>query len=276
MAKKKKPPPPEEHGESAPLWIVSFCDLVMVMLGFFVIMAAGNPPDIRFDPEYADIVAAVKQAFKYKPRSDSTDPIDLRILMGAINKKKGRHKDGAGKRGEALRHIDGLVGKYDLVTTVRPGTQQTIGGVIRFQKDSAEITPEVKPILQNIASKIRGHTNVFLVKGHTSRDEEYRLGRSGVKLAYQRAQAVVSRLVALGVDEKSLRIVVCDDKEPLREDAYEEADHQVNRRVEVVSTEALVSDYHGAKDDKKEQTSANILDVEQNGPARPAAPPGSH
>jgi len=254
--KKKKGGEEEETGESAPLWIVSFADLVVLLMSFFVIMSAGNPKNIAFDPEFADVVAAIKKAFKYIPPAGSTDPIDMRILMGALKSKAGKNKDKGttGKKGEADQHITGVTGKDDLVTTVRVGTQTTIGGVIPFAKDSSELTSETLPILMQIAEQIRGHTNVFHVKGHTSSDEEYRLRGVSRDLAFERATAVVIRLIALGIPAKSLRPQSCRAFEPLKEGVYSEAALSVNRRVEVIATESLVSEFRGERPHLPAQT----------------------
>jgi hypothetical protein len=34
----KKPPPPEEKGEQAPLWIISFADMISLLMAFFVML----------------------------------------------------------------------------------------------------------------------------------------------------------------------------------------------------------------------------------------------
>ena len=102
MARKKSklPPLPEEREEKAPLWMITFCDLVLVMLGFFVIMAAGNPPSrAQYDPEYADVVASVKKAFKYVPKVGSTDPIDLRIINSMRKESRGKDSGPSGRKG---------------------------------------------------------------------------------------------------------------------------------------------------------------------------------
>jgi len=256
MAKKqKKPPPPEPEGESAPLWIISFCDLVMVMLGFFVIISAAAPPKLEYDPDWNAVVVAIKKAFKYIPNVDSDDPIDIQMVMGALkSNRKGRGDSGtSGKRGEAMHNVTGLAGTHDLVTTIRMGTQVTIAGAISFQKDSAKVAPEELPKILNIADTIRGHTNIFIIKGHTSRDEQYRLKGEDRSLSDARAKQVRLRLIAAGIAPEALRTQDCFDYEPLKVGAYSEIDHQINRRVEVLATEASVNDFRGEKEQPQQQ-----------------------
>lgn len=264
----KLPPLSEQQEEKAPLWIISFCDLVLVMLGFFVIMAAGNPPSrAQYDPEYADVVASVKKAFKYVPKAGSTDPIDLRIMSSMRKESRGQGSGASGRNGQTYYPVHGQAGRYNTVTTVRTGMQTTIGGVIQFEKDSAQVTSDALPALTQIADQIRGHTNVFHVKGHSSCDEEFRIRGTSKDLGYQRARAIVQRLVALGVASESLRAVSCGAYEPVQQDAYAEEDYKVNRRVEVIATEALVIDYHTGGADIPAESSRRTLDAGQQSDA---------
>jgi chemotaxis protein MotB len=263
MAHKPPPPPEEEKGESAPLWIISFADLVTLMLSFFVILAAGNNGASKpaNSEDLTDLAAAIRTAFRYLPPEHSNDPIDMKILLNSLKNQRG--KGGAGSKGEADQRIDGAVGLDDRVTTIRTGSQTTMGGAILFDKDSAEIRPEAVPTLTQILGAMRGHTNVFVVKGHTSRDEEYQLRGSGRDLAYERANAVVARLVSLGVSRETLRAQSCRDYEPRIERAYSEAAQASNRRVEVIATEELVSELRG--DPKNNTPDANEVPTSRPG-----------
>ncbi len=246
MAEKKPKQEEESGGESAPIWVISFADLVTLLMSFFVILAAGNPKDVVYDPEFAEIVAAIKKAFKYLPPANSKDPVDLIILRQLSKLKKNKGNNGnTGKPGESHTKVDGMSGRNEMVTTIRTGTQTTIGSVIPFAKGSSRLYSDSIPILENIARQIKGHTNVFVVKGHTSRDEEYALRNSDKDLAYERAKTVVRELVKLGVPRQALRIQSCRDFEPLKQGAYNEVSRSVNRRVEVIATESLISEYKG-------------------------------
>ena len=238
-SKKKGGGEHEEAGESAPLWMISFADLVVLLMSFFVIISVGNTRSVEYDPEFAQIIAAIKKAFGYIPPADSTDPVDLAILHGFIKMQKQRKGPGGGTNdgnaGESRTRVEGVEGRFSEVTTVREGKLLTVGGAIPFDKESSDLTPDSVPILVDIARKIGGHTNVFMVKGHTSRDEEYHLRGSGQNLSFERAKAVFDRLIALGVERESLRVEICWDTEPLKEGTYSEMALAANRRVEVVA-----------------------------------------
>jgi chemotaxis protein MotB len=239
----------EEHGEG---WIVSYSDLMTLLMGFFVVLCAmSGPKDAKTDPEFADLIAAIRKAFKYVPPADSKDPIDLKLLLAKLKNIKGKSGT-SGQKGEAVKNSQGMTGRHDLVTTVRTGSQTTIGGVVPFEAENSGLSELADVTIRIIANQIRGHTNVFVVKGHTSRDEEYKLQNSKRDLAYERATAVMLRLVELGVAREALRVESCRDFEPRKEGAYSEVSRSDNRRAEVIATEALVSEYQG------EKTSENI------------------
>jgi flagellar motor protein MotB len=105
--------------------------------------------------------------------------------------------------------------------------------------------PETTPTIARIAEIVRGYTNVFVVKGHTTPDEERRAVAEKRDLGYERANAVTAALVAQGVARTSLRVQSCRDYEPRAEAAYSDASRAANRRVEVFATEALVSEFQG-------------------------------
>ncbi len=237
MSENKKAAEAEEHGESAPLWIISFADLVTLTLSFFVILAAGAPKKADKDPEFAGVAAGVKMAFDYVPAEDSTDPIDV-----IVRKLRSGHGDYP-KDGDVSERTEGVVGRNDLVKTIRTGTQITLGGPIPFAKDSAELSPEAAKTVAHIAGLIKGHANVFLVKGHASRDEELQEGGARRDLGYQRAQVVAAKLAEAGVPKDALRVQSCRDYEPIKEGVYTDDGRAVNRRVEVYSTEAFVNEF---------------------------------
>lgn len=262
MLHKKKHEESHEEG-----WIVSFADLMCLMMSFFVIMAAGNPKDVKMDPEFAEVVAAIKQAFHYLPPAASNDPVDLQILLNQLKSQKGRGGDG--KKGDAFNDNEGAIGRYDQITTVRTGTQITMGGQISFERDSAELTAEGALRLSQVAQRVKGHTNIFVIKGHTSKDEEQALAGTGRDLGYERAGAAIARLVSLGLGREYLRVQSCRDYEPLKEAAYSQAEQALNRRVEIVATESLISEVRGPKGDTGQKKPP------RGAPASQAAPPAN-
>src|SRR5579863_160852 len=72
--------------EECPEWIFTFADLVMLMMGFFVILWVLKPsanPEKRPDGEVLpiELLAKIREAFDYLPDPTSKDPVDMYMIM---------------------------------------------------------------------------------------------------------------------------------------------------------------------------------------------------
>lgn len=234
MAIKKKPPH-EEHAEG---WIVSFADLMTLMMSFFVVLFAlkesGSPA------KSMEITAAIKAQFGYEPPVDSTDPLDLAVMrlkgMGSnLDKHAGRAEDPP----------KGVDGQSPEVTTIRVGKEITSGTYITFEAGASEPDAASLKTIRKIADMLKGYNNVLLVKGHVSSDEVAMRpdDPNGMGLSYKRATVVGEYLKQFGIDGRVIRPVACGPFEPLKVQVYDQNNLRQNRRVEVYSTESTVSDY---------------------------------
>src|ERR1700733_1083567 len=87
--------------EECPEWIFTFVDLVMLMMGFFVILWVLKPPAGKQGSSDAEATEAqrvwmqtvgeIRKAFDYVPNPASKDPIDMMML----NPKARGTKEGA-------------------------------------------------------------------------------------------------------------------------------------------------------------------------------------
>ena len=85
-----------------------------------------------------------------------------------------------------------------------------------------------------------GHRMIIEVRGHVSVVEATRHEPRGMELSYERAMTVAQALTASGVDWHQIRIIACGDADPLVAEAYDEAQHRENRRVEIITTDDVV------------------------------------
>ncbi len=136
--------PHEEH-EGAPEWLISFADMVMLMMGFFVILFAlnvqpkgGNPggageeaEGVALSPAQLDYVIALRRAFNNPVDPMGMDPDDARLR----ERMKASEQGGAGESRDA-----GTAGKDKNVTTVRPGERSARGTNVMFGSGSANLS----------------------------------------------------------------------------------------------------------------------------------------
>jgi chemotaxis protein MotB len=239
MAMKKKEAAPEPAGESAPMWIVSFADLVTLMMSFFVVLYALKQGG---EKQQLETAAAIRAVFDGNvPAIDSPSEFDQLIrrykgLPGPAYQNNGGH---------APKPTDGASGLDMSVTTIREGKQIVTGTRITFDFNSVTVDASGLDAIKQIADKVRGQTNILFVKGHVAADEIAVRpdDPEGMSLSYLRANQVIEEFVKAGMDKKVLRPLPCGAYEPIRTGGSDTAAQKINRRVEVYATENIARDF---------------------------------
>ena len=266
MAKAKACRCKKEECEECPEWIFTFADLVMLMMGFFVILwvlkPQGNPKSGSAESEDYEVkvFAAIRGAFGYEPNPQSKDPVDMKMILEQLEHLK--IPSGPGDGGKTTIRRDGAVGTDPEVTTIRMGKQAVVGGRLIFEQGDAKLSVPTLKMLDQIAEQIRGHWNVVLVKGHTSLDDfsDNATAAQKMDLSLRRAQIVADYLTDHGVSPDILRVQGCSTFEPVAQHEYTALSKEVNRRVEVEVTPTLV-------DELQQQPTAATSPSAQSGPA---------
>jgi outer membrane protein OmpA-like peptidoglycan-associated protein len=216
----------------------------MLMMGFFVILWVLKPPagkDGEPTPTMpVEVRGEIKKAFNYVPDPNSNDPVDL-YLRGLYKVKPHAETDG----GKSTQEKEGKRGSEPDVESIRPSKQVGQGGKVLFVPGDAALSPAALKGLDDVVPLIKGHTNIFIVKGHASTDdypEDGGTDAARMALSLARAQAAVEHLVAHGVARETLRVQGCGTFEPVVQRAYAPADRALNRRVEVYATGTLVQE----------------------------------
>ena len=265
MAKKscqcKKPGECEE----CPEWIFTFADLVMLMMGFFVILWVLKPPagkdikDAASDEQWLVTVGEIRRGFGYEADPKSTNPVDQAMIRRKI-------RNGPQKGAESERSRESAIGTDHDPTSIRPGKQTAIGGRLLFTAGDVQLTPQTRQTLDQIAEKIRGHYNIVLVKGHSSLDDlpDTSTPHARMDLSVKRAQAVVDYLIEHGVDPSILQVQGCSDFEPVKQRDYGPNGQAQNRRVEIEVSSTLI--------DQRMDPSAKNAAPQINAPSSAAIP----
>jgi flagellar motor protein MotB len=250
--------------EECPEWIFTFADLVMLMMGFFVILwvlkpAPGQDGKKDADAEEAWIhqVGEIRRAFGYIPDANSTDPVDKMMLNPSL--PRGRRQGN-----EEMTPRESSRGTDEKTTDVRPGKLNVVGGRLMFAAGSAELLASTRSGLDDIADKIRGHFNIVLVKGHTSLDD-FADGSDDqrMELSVKRAQAVRTYLISKGVAEDTVQVQGVSSHEPVRQRKYGTDAQAENRRVEVVVSSSLLEEHRDQGDLKPKSSSPAANSSEQ-------------
>ena len=198
----------EEGGGHAPMWIVSFADMVILLMSFFVLMLVKGEQKTTSNEDMLKVLASVKLGFGYVPKPNSKDPIDLAVFQVMAQKnsnkfpKHGQRWLGAAIEGNAKKAPEPFV-----------KAQSNIGKPIRFDRNSDVVAKSMASALDQIAEVIRHHYRVILVQGHCSPEEAARDGMQGHDLSFRRAVADKHALQSRGVAAARMRITSCANHE---------------------------------------------------------------
>ena len=206
----------EDEHQGAPEWLISFADMVMLMMGFFVILFALNVQPkggeaggggeenqgVATQPQEIDpsLVEAIRRAF-HSPLNPS-DPRDADVLRALR------------ERGEGDASDVGVSGEEHRMRSPRDIEYYGGGVDVPFGYRSGALSPEGRAIINEFAREHDGHRYVIEIRGHASQPEAFNRPEDGMDLGWSRAKAVYSQLVEDGISAGRLRIVSAGVTEP--------------------------------------------------------------
>lgn len=244
MAKKSKRTVPEAPKAEVPEWIVTFGDMMTLLLCFFILLAAFS--ELKKDHEYQQVVDAVKEAFGNTGGVGLTPTMDppLRSLIKTLELLTLESRE---KMRVSQSDVQGMVGKHAEVKQIREGMVFTIGGNSTFDRASALVKEPVKEDLRAIAKLLAGRSNKIAIRGHCDSNDLIPGARweNLYQLSFARAEAVMQYLTGeVGLSPNVFILEARADTEPLQPRAQRTADQQVNRRVEIILTQSVVADFN--------------------------------
>ena len=188
-------------GKGGGAWKVAYADFVTAMMAFFLVMwITAQSEQVReaiashFNDPFAKESEEEGTAHQHPPKH----PAPARLTDRPQNEKE------AG-------------GSHSVLLTTQGGERTSIGIVIHFAEDSAELDKEAQRRLAEIVPLMIGKPQKIEVRGHSSRrplptGSEY---ADHWQLSYQRCRAVKTGLEALGIPPERLRLSQAAGFEPL-------------------------------------------------------------
>jgi chemotaxis protein MotB len=228
----------ESHSEGAPEWMVSYADMITILMSFFVVMfsMAGTRNAKKEDP----VMSAMRRQFGRFVGVPSAQLLPAGSPLSA--KTNGQKANPAIHDTKTL----GLVGDHAHVATIRAGDQKTVGAVIFFKGRASDLTEEQCQQLQASAKELAGKPQKIEIRGHTRNRPFPPDGKihDNWDLAYERCHKTMEYLVSLGIDPARIRIGVSAQFEPV----YGGSDPvllEKNSRVEVFMLNEFTQDLRG-------------------------------
>lgn len=237
--KKKK-----ECPAGVPEWVVTYGDMMSLLLCFFILLAAFS--ELKKEHEYQRVITAVKEAFGYSGGVGvmPTDDPPLRSMIELLENISQRQMK---ESRVAQSPEQGIKGRKTRVKRVHDGLMFTMGGHVTFEAGSAELLDSAREALVPVADLLRGRNNKIAVRGHASRGEleggsEFADLRD---LSYYRAKAVADHLITeLRIPQHRLVVDARGDTEPIALRKFSDQEQTDNRRVEVIMLEVMVEELH--------------------------------
>ena len=229
--------------EGAPTWIITFGDMMSLLLTFFILLLSLS--EIKKDDEFRAIIKEVKKAFgmhggggrvpsKDDPELTFIERIKAIQLISRTRPRKSNAED------------PGMTGRYQQVEKVRDGEIQAVGGRVTFEPGSAMLSPQQEEKLIEVAKQLRGFNTKIRISGHADTGEvvENTLFKDLSDLSFARAKAVHDFLISdkCRIRAARLKLIANSDSERIKWNIYLPPDVASNRRVEIFASDLLVDE----------------------------------
>ncbi|MFN3166320.1 MAG: flagellar motor protein MotB [Phycisphaeraceae bacterium] len=238
----------------APEWMVTYGDMVTLLLCFFVLIVSFS--EIKKEDQFQAVVEEIKKAFgmrggggKLPTEDDPALSLIERLESIRMRQERVPNKSNVKDPGQS--------GREPRVTTIREGKRYAVGGKILFEPESAELTEESKKRLIDLVSrlKLKDSANKIELAGHAAAMELIEPGTDTsmdrMRLSTQRAAAVMRFLIGDEVpaqyrlEKERFTLISNGDAEPIEPRGINADEVRDNRRVEIIVTENVVQDYQG-------------------------------
>jgi chemotaxis protein MotB len=224
MARKKK----EECEEGAPKWMVTFSDMVTLLLTFFVLLLSFSTIS---ENEFNEAMLSLKGAFGVLPKFQG--------VISYIPKRPTPATEEVANKARRLQRqlqVKGLDRQVRVEYDAVGGLKISLPNAMLFDAGSATLRPAAYPLLQDIAGVLGEMPDSFIeIRGHTDNSPTGTASvyRDNFELSYYRADSVARQMIDFGgVPGEQFEIVACGPNQPRATNLTEEG-RRANRRVEI-------------------------------------------
>ena len=215
-------------------WMLTFSDLVTLLLTFFVMLMALKAPEVaKLKAAFGIFEQGVSVSDASDQAGQKSDFIRQQENLPSSRQRPLSEKDGL--PGVATPELPAyLQGKVSLKREAR-GTVLTVSNDLLFPVGGYTLSPKAQKVLQKVAEMLRYSSLPVSVEGHA--DAFKPAAASGVasnrELSLKRALAVLAVLRKSGVADSRLRVAALADTRPLADNKTPDGRAQ-NRRTEII------------------------------------------
>lgn len=197
--------PREAAPEGAPEWMVSFADMVTILMAFFVVMfsMAGEKDPVK----EVEMVRSLRRHLGHWPMMPVGALVPREMQLSAAT---GKETAGGHLPDEQPLEGSPLGTRRQEIHVPTAGDQAALGEKIFFFDEADELTDDARRRLDRIIEHVRGKAQRIEVRAHATRrplpaGSPWRDHRD---LAYARCRATLDYLVAKGIDPDRIRLGV--------------------------------------------------------------------
>lgn len=188
-----------EDQEQSDRWLLTYADLLTLLLGFFVLMYGMSKIDSKRFERMTEGLQGVFHIAATAEAADTLNPGDGVLKVGNLKLLQQRIQNLADKIGDDDRQLlDTQAPKSDLISAeiTERGLVVHVRESALFESGKADLRPSSRSILDSLALELKGLPNQLRVEGHTdSRPISTDRYPSNWELSAARASAVVRYLI---------------------------------------------------------------------------------
>jgi chemotaxis protein MotB len=222
----------------APKWVVTFGDLMSLLLCFFVLLLSFSEMDKQ---KYKQVAGSMEKAFGVQRKNRVMEiPKGMKMIAKDFDQEAvaTRIKEDLGREIDYMveESLTDLKDQIDLES----GDNEVIirlMGESTFDSGKAEIRPQLKPLLKKVGNILNASEGDISVAGHTD-NVPIRSGpyKTNLRLSAARASAVAEYLIAEShIDPRRISTMGFGEYRPIESNDTPQG-RRKNRRVEIILT----------------------------------------
>jgi len=219
----------DEGGEGAPAWLMTYGDLMSLLLTFFVLLLSFS--SIAEPEKFEQAIGSIRGALTVLEGSGKPIPLSVKPPQPPRSRTIEKIARELRRRLQVLGKESEIKLKFD-----KGGLRISLPSKILFDSASAKLKPEAEPVLRDVSELLGQIPGVFVeVRGHTDNRPltSSSLYRDNYDLSYGRAKAVAGFLHQSGnIPMEQLDLIAKGPSEPIATNDTEEG-RAANRRVDL-------------------------------------------